>query len=482
MSTDAFLGKIRNFIAKEKLINKGDSIVMGVSGGADSVALFKVLCELRKELDLKLYVVTVNHGLREEAALECDYVKSLCEAEGVSFTLVKEDVNALAAKLGVGTEEAGRRVRYGAFEEKVEEIEKGKASEVKIAVAHNMNDLGETMLFHLFRGTGPKGLASIQPKRGNIIRPLLCVQRSEIEEWLHSQGIQYFTDSSNLTDDYTRNKIRHNIVEYAVNNINEGSILHMAEASGDLRELNALADEITEAEFRKRLNDVEEKQNDEIKDCNNKEIIMDVTGFHDLNPFIQRSLIKKCIDSLVPGNRDITKKHLDSVISILGTTESKRLNLPYGIEVLAEGGTVSLALINGDLKGILPQKLQGESGEIIVSPDLSIKWEVFERKKDFEISKNVYVKCFDYDKITEGLVIRGPLEGDILTINSELKKKKLSDYLIDEKVPRSKREVVPVLADGSHVWWVIGKRISEYPKVTDDTKRILQIEVVIKQD
>ena len=453
-----FLPRIRNFAEKEKLIEKGDRIVLGVSGGADSVALLYVLCALSEELSLKLKVVTIDHGLREAAKEECRYVEDLCKELNVPFVLRKYDVNALSKEWNIGTEEAGRRVRYEAFEEEA----KAMGDNSKIAVAHNLNDMSETVLFHLFRGTGPKGLVSIPPKRGNIIRPLLCVERKEIEEFLKKENIRYYTDATNLTDDYTRNKIRHNILEYASGNINDNAVLHVSEAAETLRELTDFVDY-----------EVEERFNS-LATVKEHEIVLSALPLKDEKPYIVKALFKKCMDTLVPKNRDITKKHFEALYNALSSTESKSFNLPYGITVLKENGTYKF-FTEEDTFSFASVSLTGKKGIIDIDEDISVKWEVLPYNADSEISKNKYTKCFDYDKISECLMLRTALEGDYLTIDINLKKKKLSDYYIDEKIPISERKKTLIIADGPHVWWVIGHRISEFPKITDDTKRMIRI-------
>lgn len=209
-------------------------------------------------------------------------------------------------------------------------------------------------------------------------------------------------------------------------------------------------------------------------------LVLKLFSFYELNPYIKKSIVKKCIDILVPNNKDITLKHLEAVLSILDNTESKRLNLPYGICALKENDTLIMCIDNPaenhedkSLSEVIISDLSGEEdfGQI------HIKWAVFERRPGFEVSKNQYTKSFDYDKITQNPVLRFPREGDFLTINNKLQKKKLFDYFIDEKIPKSLRNQMPIIAVGSHVWWVIDHRISEYPKVSDSTKRILEIEI-----
>ena len=184
----------------------GDSIVAGVSGGADSVCLLLILCSLSRKLDLQLAVVHVDHGIRQEAVEDAAYVRQLCEEMKVPFFLVKKDVPRYAAARHLSLEEAGRQIRYQAFREAAKKLN-GRGA-VKIAVAHNANDRAETMLFHLFRGTGLTGLGSIRPVRDGIIRPLLGLQRTEIEAYLEEEGRAYCKDKTNEEDTYTRNRIR----------------------------------------------------------------------------------------------------------------------------------------------------------------------------------------------------------------------------------------------------------------------------------
>ena len=211
--------QVKEYCDRHQMLERGDRVVLGVSGGADSVCLLFVLLALRRELDLQLHVVHVNHGIRIEAGEDAAYVSALCEAHQVPFYLYEKDIPALAKEWSCSEEEAGRRVRYEAFEE----VLRQQCCQ-KIAVAHNSNDRAETMLFHLFRGTGLTGLAGIRPVRGQIIRPLLCVDRAQIETYLTEKQISYRHDATNDCDDYTRNKIRHHILPYAEQEIVKGSV------------------------------------------------------------------------------------------------------------------------------------------------------------------------------------------------------------------------------------------------------------------
>ena len=176
--------KVFSFIEKHHMLTATDSLVVGVSGGADSVCLLFVLLEYRKRIPFSLAVVHVNHGIRQEAVQDESYVKQLCEANQLPFYPFHIKVRELAKQEKCSEEEAGRNARYEAFTRVAKEVGANK-----IAVAHNCNDRSETMLFHLFRGSGLKGLGSIRPVRDQIIRPILCLERKEIEAYLENQGI-----------------------------------------------------------------------------------------------------------------------------------------------------------------------------------------------------------------------------------------------------------------------------------------------------
>ncbi len=457
MDRTAFIKKIENHIKDEDLIRKGDTVVLGVSGGADSVCLFEVMKELKSRYGLKLVVVCIDHGLRAEAKEEQRYVESLCEAAGIRFMGRSADVKGLAESRGLGTEEAGRILRYGIFEEVAESLGEG----TKIAVAHNSNDVAETFLFNLFRGTGPKGLAAIKPKRGRVIRPLLCAERSEIEAYLNEIGVKFYTDASNLEDDYSRNRIRHHICEYAEKEINPSSLRHVYEAAERIRELNDLVDSLTEKSLAESVVFTSEN-----------EVVIKRSAVSEEEPYVAGLKVKKCIDMLVPHNKDITARHMKAVRDISVNPGTGKADLPYGIEVTASGDLLRF-LRGGDEWESVSIQIAEESGSVYLDGLGTVSWHVEKRTPDFTPSQKIYTKCFDYDKINDCLSIRSPQPRDYLIIDPQGHKKKLSDYFTNEKVPVFEREKKFILADGDNVWWVMGMRIGEYPKVSDATEKII---------
>ncbi|MHB8062847.1 MAG: tRNA lysidine(34) synthetase TilS, partial [Ruminiclostridium sp.] len=200
--------QVLDTIKKYELINYGEGIVVGISGGYDSVCLLHILFSISSELNIKLYPVHINHMLRgEEALRDENFVKNFCSSMGMTLQLQKIDIAKKALNDKISIEEAGRNARYEVFNS----IAKQKAA-VKIAVAHSRNDQAETILMRIFRGTGLEGLKGMEYKRDNIIRPLLDIDRSQIESYVNENGLEAITDSSNLHTDYYRNRIRLNVL------------------------------------------------------------------------------------------------------------------------------------------------------------------------------------------------------------------------------------------------------------------------------
>lgn len=452
----AFELKAEKYIVKHNMLSDGDKVVMGISGGADSTALFFVMLALKRKYSLSLTVVHVNHKIREEAEREAMIVKTLCDENEIPFVLKEYDVEKLAKENKKSCEEMGRELRYEAFREA------GNGTDFKIAVAHNMNDLSETMLFNLFRGTGITGLSSIAPVRGNIIRPLLCATRAEIESYLSDISVSFCTDKSNFTNDYTRNRIRNNIIPQIEADVSAKAVEHMAVTAGQLRELN----EYVLAQAGRAFNECRIRQSE-------NEVVFSKDSFDACDGYIKKQLIKLAIDALVPNNKDITSAHIEAASSLPKGQGYKEVMLPYGL----------LGFVSYNETGIKKEVKQTVSekeyalvmdGETRLSDSSYLKTSFIDPKL-FTKRQELYTKCLSYDTITTRLVIRTRRDGDYIVVNSDGGRKKLKDYFIDAKIPVEQRDNILLLADGSRIMWVIGYRIGEDCKVTEDTKKIIKI-------
>ena len=466
--------RVFEYCNRHHMLQRGDSVVLGVSGGADSVCLLFVLLELKRELDLSLHVVHVNHGIRPEAAEDAAYVKELCDTYGLPFYLYERDIPAIAKKIGCSEEEAGRQVRYEAFGEVMREQEC-----TKVAVAHNSNDRAETMLFHLFRGTGLTGLGSIRPVREYIIRPILCLSRAEIEAYLEEKRVAYRHDSTNDSDEYTRNKIRHNILPYAEQEIVQGCITNMNRTADILAETeNYIEEQVQKA---KEHCIVMEKQTD-------LQYTICIQNFLKEHQMIQKRLLLQLLKTLSPMHRDIAAIHVEDVLSLFHRSGNRSLHLPYGIvcyrqyeQVILERpreaiGSRQFEPVMADISTLSEEELcipLGYGRHMYLKVIRSGKDGRFSQ----DIPQNQYTKWFYCDKIKECLVVRNRCKGDYLCIKGQenLQHKKLKDYMVAEKIPRAQREEIPLLAEGDHVLWLVGYRISEYYKISAATERILQV-------
>ena len=469
--------KVIAFMEKHKMISEHDLVAAGVSGGADSLCLLFVLLEYQKKVPFQLIVVHVNHFIRSEAALDADFVKEICDREKIPFYLKEADVREIARKQHLSEEEAGRKVRYEAFEEALSWFKQTESREPigegKIAVAHHQADSAETMLFHLFRGTGIYGMTGILPVNGNVIRPLLTCSRREIEEYLEKRQQKWCIDYTNEEDTYTRNKIRHHILGYADEKINEKATEHVAKAALQLASLR----EYLKCEVEKMIQETAEIGEDFIS--------VKIEKLKTYPEFLQSQFLLEIINRMIPGRKDFGSEHIQGIMDLLEKPGSKKMNLPKNLEVVKEYGILWIKR-RGKTRAVEnehKQEIELESGKDYCLEDDSILEISLINPEDLgRIEEKKYTKYFDYDKINSCLKLRFRQTGDYLTINDQGQKKSLKEYFIHEKVPASMRYKIPVIADGNHILWIIGYRISAYYKVTSETKKIVQVTIRRDED
>ena len=253
--------KIIQTIKKYNLINSGDKIVLGVSGGPDSIAMLDILNQLKDEMNFEIYVVHVNHNIRgKDADEDEEYVKKYCEKYNIKFFAKKIDVPTIAKTEKIGTEEAGRKVRYEYFEEILKETKSNK-----IAIAHNKNDKVETIIMHLLRGSGISGLKGIEPIRGNkFIKPLIECDRQEIEKYCRENNLQPRIDKTNFENEYTRNKIRNIVIPYIKKEFNPNIIETITRLAEVVSSEDDFIENIANENYKKLLI-IEEKNRIELK-------------------------------------------------------------------------------------------------------------------------------------------------------------------------------------------------------------------------
>jgi tRNA(Ile)-lysidine synthase len=446
MTIGSFLNKkkIREFIEKNSMLNKGDRVVLGLSGGPDSVCLFFMLLGLREEYNLDIHALHVNHCIRGEDADEDQaYVESLCKDYQVPLKVVRVDIPALVKESGRSEEEEARMARYEAFEAYADELSKeSQADNVKIAIAHNADDNAETVIFHMARGTGLDGMCGIAPTRGRIIRPLLEVPKAEIMEFIQENEISYCVDETNSMVCYDRNRIRHNILP-ELSEINSKALEHITDMCNRLTEV---ADYISiEAHG---LLEISREDGNKLRK----------RAFVTAPKVIASQALKEYLSSFMPNQKDVSAVHIESILGLLQEDGERQVQLPYKKTLIISYEHLYV---------------QDEASEEETQGTFSYR--EFDLEQGMKYPTETYTKWFDCDKISDNIVIRTRAEGDYLTIDSAGNHKSIQDYFVDEKIPRHKRDSIMLVCDGSHVMWVVGYRISEYYKISNNTTRVLEI-------
>lgn len=456
-----FEQKIYNYILENNLIELGDRVIAGVSGGADSVCMLCVLNELQPVLRIPadgIVVVHVHHGIRgAEADRDAAFTKRLSGQFGFEYKEYKEDIPAYAKKRGISVEEAGREYRYGCMEEL-----RMRIGFDKIAVAHNQDDIAETVLFHMIRGCGLNGLAGIAASRGNIIRPLLGASRVEIEAYLENRGQDFCQDSTNDEQLYARNKVRHSILP-VMKELNERAVEHICLLAQDAAQSYAYI----HTQAAKQYAVMQDKE------LTGKTVTLQVAELYKVGPVLQEHIVFEAIDQVAKQKKNITRRHVQSVVALLYQDTGSRVQLPYGICARRNYG--ELVISNRKMEAAsfcIPLGKMGEY-EIPEWGNLSIMLETC--TTDWEIQKKSYTKYLDYDKIKGSLCIRSPQEGDYIVIDTDGNTKKLSRVFIDAKIDRTKRAGWPVIACGSEILWVIGLRFGMSYYVDGQTTRMMKL-------
>ena len=458
------LKKVRDYMREHEMTAPGDAVIVALSGGEDSVCLLTVLKQLATP-EFLLRAVHVHHGIRgAEADRDEAFAQKLCESLSVPLCVAYCHVPAYAAEHGLSEEEAGRILRYQVLEKEAGkwEQELPAGSRVKIALAHHRDDNAETILHHLLRGSGLTGLAGIRPVQGRRIRPLLCVGREEIRAYLEAGHISWCEDSTNQSPDYTRNRIRSQVLPLLKTAVNEQAEEHILQAGQIIGQADAYLRQQAEEIWQEAV-------------CGREEDLaaIPLTAFARQPEILKTYLIRHMLDQLHPGWKDIGSRHFTAIAELAGKPVGSRLDLPGGL--MARTGYETLEIVRKTEREVSVKTESGADGEIHgrqTVPELHMT--VFSRQKDQEIPKNQYTKWFDYDKIKGTLSVRTRRTGDYLILPSG-GSKTIARYMIDEKIPKEKREQILLLAEGSHVLWVVGFRISEYYKIEEHTENILQV-------
>ncbi|MCD8167615.1 MAG: tRNA lysidine(34) synthetase TilS [Bacteroides sp.] len=425
--------KVKKYIEEWKLLADQQPVLVGLSGGADSVALLLIL----KELGYSLLAVHCNFRLRgEESEGDTFFCRELCRKYDTPLDVVWFDTREYAAEKGISIEMAARELRYRYFEKIREEKQVGE-----IAVAHHRDDNVETILMNLIRGTGIEGLTGIKPRNGRVVRPLLCLSRREIETFLNERGENYVTDSTNLSDEYTRNKIRLTILPELrrINPSVEESILRTASNLSDTSQLYHKGIE----EGAKRV-------------LTDRGISIPAL-MEEPSP---RGLLYEIVSSLGFNSRQV-----EDIYHSISTQPGK------------EFFSSSYRIIR-DRDYFLIQSLADMGEE---SPGFRLETEIVDHDELFLLNREKSVACLDADKILYPFKIRRWQPGDKFVPLGMKGKKRVSDYMTDRKFSLADKEKQYILQCGEDIAWLIGERTDDRYKVTEDTRRVMIIRMVYLQ-
>jgi tRNA(Ile)-lysidine synthase len=401
-----------------------------------------VLCVLRDEFKLNITAVHINHNIRGEAAeRDARFVEELCRKYGVKFKLFGFPVEDYARENSLTVEEAGRKLRYDAFYEVA-----GKDG--KIAVAHNMNDNAETMLMRFFRGTGIKGLGGISPVRDNIIRPLLCVKRAEIEKYCSEKGIEYQTDATNFETDYTRNKIRLSLIPRIEEAFN-GSL-----AETMFRTSTLIGDE----------NDyIEKVANEAYRDCLCGENKISIERLLKYDRVIMRRIVRKGFVHYSADLHDIAFDHVEAVLSLTSKKSGSKIKLPNNLYAVREFDSIAFKQ-NEVLQSGFCREIKLDEEIYIEACGLSF---LLTKQKTKDEIQQIEL---DLDAIDgKKLEIRSRQSGDKIYLKGMDGSKSIKKLFTEYKIPSDKRDAIPLLAIGNDVVWIYNMKTSGRYKADENT-------------
>ena len=419
------LEKVLNAIERFSLINKGDTVTVALSGGADSVALLHALWSLRDKLSINVKAAHLNHGIRgAEADRDEAFVKWLCLKFDIPIVCETVDIPSLAKEKGQSLELCAREVRYEFLSRNAEGL---------IATAHTASDNTETLLFNLTRGSGTKGLSGIPPKRDNFIRPLIFCSRYDVEKYCIDNSLSYVTDSTNLTDDYTRNKIRHKVVT-------------------TLKEINpSLEDAVV------RATDILREDNEALEFFTNEALFKAISD---------DGLLCESVNNLPTA---VAKR----VIIKYAQTVETELKLDYLhvnalCEICKNGGKISLPCgYYGEVK----------NGVLIINSENNDEKPQFyaELVKVEKINNLLSINLIDCDKIIGSPIIRTRKEGDFIRLKNRGCTKTLNKLFTENKVDITIRDSIPVIADEKGVIWVYGMGVSQRCAPSNNSTNVLEV-------
>lgn len=464
--------KVLSYIKDNDLIQSGDKILVALSGGPDSICLLNILFELKEELNINIAAAHLNHLLRgEDAFQDEEYVINICNSMEIQCFVKRVDINSYSKEHKLSSEMAGRNVRYDFFEEVLK-----REGFNKVATAHNANDQAETILFRLMRGTGLEGIGGIKVSRDNkIIRPVLCLTREEVEEYINLKNLSPRIDKTNFEKIYNRNKIRLDILPYMKENFNKDIIQTLNRMSLIIQKDNQFLESLSLSFYNKYCIEY------------NDYFIIKKEIFKEEEPIANR-VLRHAVVKYSKSNYDFEMKHIYKILKLAQGASGKVVDLPNGI--YAEN-------IYGDIyikNKIRKLKINNAKEEIIINKDninknivefynYTIEFFVIDnfKESDIRLNESNLIKYFDFDEINNDISIRNRKDGDKIIPLGMSGQKKLKDIFINMKIPKEERDNIPIICFDQKIACIVGIRTSEEYKLTSKSKNILKVVIRRKE-
>ncbi|MDK2820626.1 MAG: tRNA(Ile)-lysidine synthase [Clostridia bacterium] len=450
------LDKVRRIIQRYNLLIPGDKVVVGVSGGPDSLALLHSLKSLQEEFGFKIHVAHLNHGLRQEASADAEFVQKLAAKWSLPVTIKTEDVLSYQKEHHLSLEAAAREVRYSFFEHVATEV---KAS--KIAVGHQADDQAETVLLNLLRGSGLTGLKAMLPKSGRLIRPLLFVRRSEVELYCKNLGLNPREDVTNNDPAFRRNKIRHQLMPLLAKEYNPAIINVLSRTAIILQE----DEEVLSNLAKKALSNVKKREE-------NGKLVLDRQEYLGLPPGLQRRVLRLAAANL---GRKVSFKQVEEAREVVD--KCSVITWPGDLRIEVNRREIYLQT-SSQLK-IKPFLYYLKVPGITPLPELGKAI-----KAEFSNIPSNFRKCrqdeawLDWEKLDKPLLVRDWKPGDVFRPLGMCGRKKLQDFFVDSHIPMSKRHSVPLVISGDKIAWVAGLRLADDFKISSLTRVVLHLELI----
>ena len=458
-----FVQEMHRFILQHAMIEDGETVLVAVSGGADSLALLYGLHALHTQLNCHLHVVHLDHSLRPDSASDAKFVHEHAIHLGLPFTGHSVRLPHLIEQWKLSVEAAGRKARYDFYESVCTKVEA-----TKVALGHQQDDIAETVLMNLIRGSGTVGLKGIEPVRdGKYIRPLICFTREEIELYLQEKGIVPRQDSTNTDKRYLRNRIRHELIPLLEQDYNPNIKTGLSKTAEILRNESKYLDEIAFALY----------DSCRLSFTQSTHIILDRDVFLQHHIVLQKRILRHCITDIIGQVRDFSYEHYQAMLGIINADKPNAvLTLPHGLQFKRSYQKLLFQINPVETEDFAyTLSVTGKTNIPALNAEITACLYTASQDNALHIPDGISEAVFDYSKVKLPLTIRNRRDGDRFQPHGMHGTKKIKDFLMDAKVPRFERDRIPMLVCGNEILWVIGFTTNEKYKVYPQTQKYLHL-------